>query len=138
MQKKKKIVRGIVIAVLIICAIIYINPILRYRNYQLRNAIQSAEYQDKDTLEKIIPFEWDAVYRFTPYMTNEDMEEEMGFKSRYVSEIKRDDIVQLFVVKDKEVIAYLRETVQPEYSDFVSQIPEEVKYGSNQKMDVIS
>ncbi len=138
MQRKEKIVRKIVIAILIVGAIIYINPILRYRNYQLRNAIQSAEYQDKDTLEKIIPFEWDAVYRFTPYMTNEDMAEEMGFKSRYVSEIKRDDIVQLFVVKDKEVIAYLRETVQPEYSDFVSQIPEEVKYGTNQKLDVIS
>lgn len=131
LKSKKRIVRIIIVCVFVLCAVIFINPVVRYRNYELRSALQSMTYKGGGTLEEAVPFDWDYVYHFTPYMPKEYMTKKMGFESRYVSEAMRDDIVQLYFVKDDRVVAFLNEAMD---SDIVSQIPEVMKYGTNQKL----
>lgn len=76
----------------------------------------------------MIPFSWDYVYRFAPYTSEEDMEKEMGVKSRYLKEVKSDDMFSVYVVKDNKIVAYVNEKGN---QSVISQIPEKVKNGEN-------
>lgn len=119
------------ILVLVLVCTFFIDPVLRYRNHELSDAIQSLSYKSGTTLEDVIPFEWDYVYRFVPYTPKEDMENKMGVRSRYVTEAKYDDMVQIYVVKNNKIIAFINEKID---IDIISQMPEVVKCGTNRKI----
>lgn len=78
-KKQWKIFFGILILVLI--GVFVCNPVLRYRNHELSDALQTLSYKTDATLEEVMPFEWDYVYRFTPYTLKEDMEKTMGVRA---------------------------------------------------------
>lgn len=130
-KRKRSVIAGAII--LVLCTIIFVDPVLRYRNHELKSALQSAVCNNKNTLEDIIPFDWDTVYNFNAYTSKEYMTEKMGFKSRHVSEIEYDEFTQLYFVKNNKVVAFWD---APADSNIISQIPEIMKYGTNKKLDV--
>ena len=77
---KKKIVWIIVFAAM--CFLVFGNPVVRYNNHRLKKAVTALEAGQTVTLNDVVPFEWDAVYTFSPYTSEEEIEEIIGFKSR--------------------------------------------------------
>ncbi len=127
-KKHWKIIAGILI--LVLAGVYLYNPVLRHRNHELSAAIQTLSYKSGATLEEVMPFEWDYVYRFTPYTPKEDMEYTMGVASRYVTEAKQDNIMQVYVVKDGKIVAFVKEKSN---SNIEAKIPEVVKNETNEK-----
>ena len=77
---KKKIAWMIVFAAM--CFLVFGNPVVRYNNHRLKKAVTALEAGQTVTLNDVVPFEWDAVYTFSPYTSEEEIEEIIGFKSR--------------------------------------------------------
>ena len=128
-RKRMIIIAGIL--VLVLAGVFWTNPVLRYRNHQLSDAIQTLSHEKEMTFEEAVPFEWDYVYRFTPNTPKEDMEKKMGLNSRYVTEVKYDDKIQIYVVKDGKIVAFANEAAS---SKIAGQMPEVIKYGTNEKI----
>lgn len=123
----KKKICGIIVAMVVLGAILlYVNPVLNYRNSQLQDALETLSYNKGVTLEEAIPFEWDYVYRFAPYTTKADMENKMGVTSRHVTEAKSDEIMQVYVVKNDKIVACYSDRMD---SEIIEKLPEKVKYG---------
>ena len=80
MAVKKKIAWIIVFVAM--CLAVFGNPVIRINNHRLKKAVTALEAGQTVTLNEVVPFEWDAVYTFSPYTSEEEIEEIIGFKSR--------------------------------------------------------
>ena len=92
----------------VISAVAYLfcgNPMVHLRNCQLKDAV-AALNTDTTTLNEVVPFDWDAVYTFPPYMGKEDIEKIVGFKSPDIQANQiNEGMVHLLFVKEEKVIA---------------------------------
>lgn len=107
-QPTKKKIKTIIIATLItlLLTIIYINPVLIYNNYKINNYLK--EQIKKDKIDEIINIDYDKAYVFYPYTSKEDIEKELGIKSRFIKDNNiNDNTKELIVIKDNKVIASL-------------------------------
>lgn len=81
------------------------NPAAADNNQKLERAVKSVNSETVQ-LNEVIPFEWDAVYTFAPYMGKEEIEEVVGFKSADIKENNiSEGMVHLLFTKDKKVVA---------------------------------
>ena len=81
------------------------NPMVHIRNRQLKNAVTSLT-EDSITLNEAVPFDWDAVYTFPPYIDKEDIEKIVGFKSPVIEANQiNEGMVHLLFVKEEKVMA---------------------------------
>lgn len=55
-------------------------------------------------LEEIVPFEWELLYSFDPYVTVEEMEKMTGFSSTYFREASSESMTQYYFVKENQVV----------------------------------
>lgn len=100
--------RRIIVSIFLLLALGYSligNPAIAYRNYKLKNAILSVDSGQTISLNDITPYEWDTVYTFDPYTSRQEIEEIIGFKSRYIKETVSEGMVQLLFVKGDSVAA---------------------------------
>ena len=108
-MKKKKIaiILGIVLTVLVGIFVYMLNPLLRYHNIQLSNAMKQLSEKDGQEifLNEVVPFSWDAVYTFAPYTSKQSIEEQIGFTSNAITESVNEGMTQLIFVNDKIVVA---------------------------------
>lgn len=105
-MKKKKLV-SFIIAICLIVALTYMaigNPIVFVNNQKLKKAV-TAVNSDNVKLNEIVPFKWDVVYTFEPYMSKEKIEDAIGFKSNSIRETVSEGMVQLLFVKDQKVVS---------------------------------
>ncbi len=80
------------------------NPVVFYHNFALKRAM--SQVQDGElTLNKVVPFPWDAAYTFPPYTSKEEIEKALGFSSASIRETVNEGMVQLLFVKDGRVTA---------------------------------
>lgn len=101
MQKKKMTLLIVVLALLSV--VWYSNPILKYHNVSLKRAVTNLQAQEI-TLNEVVPFGWDAVYTFPPYMTREAIEAEIGIHSRSIPQTVSEGQVQLIFVKGTQIV----------------------------------
>lgn len=82
-----------------------VQPVVHLHNRQLKQAVTALADGDVVTLEAVVPFAWDAVYTFDPYTSREEMEADIGFRSRALRESVSEGMVQLVFVKGSRVTA---------------------------------
>lgn len=107
-MNKKKIITLIIAAfAAVLLGWLFIgNPIVAYNNHRLKKAVISAANQETVEINEIIPFDWDAVYTFSPYADKAEIEKTIGFHSISVKENNiSEGMVHLLFVKDKKVAA---------------------------------
>ena len=101
---KKKIAWIIVFVAM--CFSVFGNPVVRYNNHRLKKAVTALEAGQTVTLNDVVPFEWDAVYTFSPYTSEEEIEEIIGFKSRdIVANNVNEGMTHLIFTKGEKVQA---------------------------------
>lgn len=84
---------------------IYINPLFIYRNYKLTSNLEDICTKERITNESLVPFNYDKLYIIYPYTPKEDIEKEIGIKSRYIKENNNDSYQTIIVTKDNKVIS---------------------------------
>lgn len=109
MKKKRKQWISVLLLLVFFMAvdIVFIgNPVLFFREQALKKAIKGiSEDTQAVTLEELIPFSWDCVYTFLPYMPKEKIWEIIGTKDRSVSEAWNEGMVQLVFLRKGKVAA---------------------------------
>lgn len=90
------------------------------RNTELEESISSI-VEDKNkseiNIESLADFEWDKAFLFTPYTTQEGINEQLGVDFKDPSDINiRDDIYLLIFLNDDKVVQYAE--INRQQSDF--------------------
>ena len=102
-MKKKVLV--ICILSFIIGLLIYINPILIYRNTLLSNHLDKLTTKEELNPKELVPFNYDKLHIIYPYTSKKDIEKQIGIKSRYIKENNNEQYQTLIVIKNNKVIA---------------------------------
>lgn len=79
------------------------SPAEAYRRRALRQAM-AAVPDGEVTLNEIVPFAWDTVYSYEPYMSREEVEEMVQIPVRGLKQSVSEDTVQLVFVKDGHMV----------------------------------
>ena len=80
-----------IIVVFIVGIIVYLNPSLMYKNYIIKNHIDSLSKQSSVSTTDLIPFDYDQIHIIYPYSSKEDIENQIGIKSRFIRENQNDN-----------------------------------------------
>lgn len=105
-KTRLKLAAAILMLVLCLIAVVWIfNPAVAMRNWELRQSVLSLEAGETVKLNDVVPFEWDAVYTFHPYTSQQEIEGIIGFSSRAIKETVSEGMVQLLFVREKKVVA---------------------------------
>lgn len=77
------------------------------RDIQSHMSMVSDDSDSKISITELTDFEWDKAYLFEPYISEEEMEQEIGVNFKDQSNIyTRDDISLLLFLKNGEVVHY--------------------------------
>ncbi len=79
------------------------NPQIYLHNRSLNHAL-NAVTQDSITLEEVVPFAWDKLYTFDPYVSREEKEAILGLHSRAVDETASEGMVDLIFLHDGKIV----------------------------------
>jgi len=102
-NRKIIVITGAILLACIVLMGIFGNPLMLKNRYGFGQSIKSIRAETV-TLGEITPFDWDAVYTFAPYTAKQEMENVIGFKSKYITETVNEGMVQLFFVKGNKVV----------------------------------
>ena len=80
------------------------SPFVNWNDNKLENAIENLSAETV-TLEEVVPFEWDAVYLFSPYTSREAIAQTIGFESSEIKETVSEFMTQLLFVKDERIVS---------------------------------
>lgn len=90
--------------------ILHLNKVQPSLAQQHLNAFEDMIHSMDDgeyALNAIIPFDWDAMYSFSPYTSKEEITSAIGFESDNVYESDDEAIQQIIFVKDREIVCSL-------------------------------
>ena len=89
-----------------------------------------------DDFKEITPFEWDYMYRFTPYTPKEDIENTIGFKWSKISESVNEGTNQVIFTKGNKVVCYFNGYPDNDkvYFDFRSSTNGNIKLSSKENI----
>ncbi len=106
MKKKRTILFMIALSAVlgVFLAFFLINPLVYSNNQKLKQAVMSVK-SDTVSLNETVPFTWDAVYTFAPYITKNEIEKIIGFKSNSIQETVNDGMIQLVFIKGSKVVS---------------------------------
>lgn len=101
---KKRLKSG-VLAVLLAAVLILLaeNGAAHCNGRRLKAALEDIR-TDTVLLNQVVPFDWDAVYTFSPYTPVEEMEAAMGLQSRLLRQTVSENMVQLIFVRGNRVV----------------------------------
>jgi len=109
-MKRKTIILSVSILIVLICGItvlLSLQPFsLASTNERMLKKTISSLSDDVEVIKinELIPFEWDYVYTFYPYMNIEEIEDIIGFRSNKIYMAESENIQQLLFVKDDKVV----------------------------------
>ena len=98
------IICAAVIGLVLIIVVIMSNPMVRYNNYMLKEAVVNLDSK-KICVNQVVPFEWHTVYAFKPYTSKEIIEGTLGIESSVIEPTMDDDMVQYIFVKNNRVVS---------------------------------
>ena len=75
----------------------------RYLTEKLLNGASDAS----GTAGELFSFDYDKLYVFEPYQSKDEMEKQIGFKSRVLQETVNENMINILFVKDDSPVAYL-------------------------------
>ena len=110
-MKNKKILIVIIIFTLSVLLVIFSLKdyfIIKKNNEKIQYSILSQKIDENGTelvLNDVVPFDWDKLYTFEPYTPKEEIENIIGFKSKYICQKIDESMIQLIFIKDNKVIA---------------------------------
>lgn len=108
MKVKKLIIIAICVLLVIVGIKLLKKDIWDENATLLREKVLSIdETSEMVILSDITPFEWDTVYRFTPYMSKEKIYETVGYRWDYISETVDEAMDQIVFMKDGKVVCYV-------------------------------
>ena len=82
-----------------------VNPLYTYQDaIDCLKLFKPVNYSEEIKINELIPFEWDFVYTFYPYMTIGEIEDIIGFRSNKIFMAESENIQQLLFVKDDKVV----------------------------------
>lgn len=89
-----------------------------------------------DDFKEITPFEWDYMYRFTPYTPKEDIENTIGFKWSKLKESVSEGTNQVIFTKGDKVVCYFNGYPESDkvYFDFRSSTNGNIKLSSKENI----
>lgn len=89
-----------------------------------------------DDFKEITPFEWDYMYRFTPYTPKEDIENTIGFKWSKLKESVSEATNQVIFTKGDKVVCYFNGYPESDkvYFDFRSSTNGNIKLSSKENI----
>jgi hypothetical protein len=90
-------------------------------NKELQESISTVVSDTNNTeidISKLTDFDWEEAYLFAPYTSQDDINRELGFKSKDKSDIHiREDIYLLLFVNENKVVHYVE--IERQKSDFL-------------------
>jgi hypothetical protein len=91
----------------LLCALILLllfgNPIITKKENDFGKTIKAISAKTV-AFNDIVPFEWDKVYTFDPYTTEQEIEEIIGFESNDITETVSEGMTQLLFIKGNKVV----------------------------------
>ena len=105
MKAKKPIIFAAITVSLLAAAFVVLfgNPVILKNNRDFGRSVRALNV-DSVTLNELTSFEWDAVYTFPLYMPRQQMEEIIGFRSRYIQQTYSESAMQLIFVRGNRVV----------------------------------
>ena len=104
-NKKSKLRLAITVIAALFALILAIDALnVAWHNRQLKKALTAID-TPAVSLNAVVPFAWDAVYTFEPYLSKAEMAKIIGFSSGSLRETVSEGMTQLVFVKDRSVVA---------------------------------
>ncbi len=97
-----------IFAVILIAVFVYFisgNVYVEHNNHKLKTAVLSLSDTSSVYFNDLVPFKWDKAYTFSPYTSKAEIENTIGFKSRFIKESVSEDMVQIIFVKDRHIVS---------------------------------
>lgn len=116
MNKLKKLLIMLFALLCIAYYLLFGSPLVDWRNEKLVEATNNIT-AETITLEELVPFAWDAVYRFEAYTSKEAVAETLGFYSVEINESWTESQNWYYFVKGNRIVA------NPENSLFGIRLP---------------
>lgn len=108
-MKNKNIFKVLFFLIVIISIFIFIsrNSELNKNNRYLTDKLLDSVSDTSGTAEELFNFDYDEVYVFRPYQSKNEMEKQIGFKSRVLKETVSEGMMNILFLKDNSPVAYL-------------------------------
>ena len=104
MKKLKKLLIVLCVLFCIAYYLLFGSPIVDWRNEKLAEATNNITTETV-TLEEVVPFAWDAVYKFEEYTSKEEVAETLGFYSVEINESWTESQNWYYFVKGNRIVA---------------------------------
>lgn len=106
MRNKKTVI--LIAVVLLILYRLLVRDIWDVNARLLKDNVLSLDQKvESVNLKDLTPFEWDTVYSFDPYTSNEQVYETVGYKWDRISEALSEGMNQIVFLNDGEVVCYV-------------------------------
>ena len=103
----KRMIKNIFTVILIAVFVYFIsgNIYVEYNNHRLKTAVLSLTDTSSVYFNDLVPFKWDKAYTFSPYTSKAEIENTIGFKSRFIKESVSENMVQIIFVKNRHIVS---------------------------------
>lgn len=108
-MKNKNIFKILFFLVVVISIFVFMrwNSELNKNNRYLTDKLLNAVSDTSGTAGELFDFDYDKLYVFEPYQSKDEMEKQIGFKSRVLKETVNENMMNILFVKDDSPVAYL-------------------------------
>ena len=108
-MKNKNIFKILFFLMVVISIVVFMrwNSELNKNNRYLTDKLLNNVSDTSGTAGELFDFDYDEVYVFRPYQSKEEMEKQIGFKSRVLQETVSENMINILFVKDDSPVAYL-------------------------------
>ncbi len=103
----KKTIKNIIAVISAVVFVYFIsgNIYVGYNNHKLKTSVLSLSDTSSVYFNDLVPFKWDKAYTFSPYTSKSEIENTIGFKSRFIKESVSEETVQIIFVKDRHIVS---------------------------------
>ena len=108
-MKNKNIFKILFFLVVVISILVFMrwNSELNKNNRYLTVKLLNSDSDTSGTAGELFDFDYDKLYVFEPYQSKDEMEKQIGFKSRVLQETVSENMINILFVKDDSPVAYL-------------------------------
>lgn len=108
-MKNKNIFKILFFMVVVISILVFMrwNSELNKNNRYLADKLLNGVSDTSGTVGELFDFDYDKLYVFEPYQSKDEMEKQIGFKSRVLKETVNENMINILFVKDDSPVAYL-------------------------------
>lgn len=108
-MKSKNVFKILLFLVVVISIVVFVrrNSKLNKNNRYLTDKLLNSVSDTSGTVGELFDFDYEKLYVFEPYQSKDEMEKQIGFKSRVLQEIVSENMINMLFVKDDAPVAYL-------------------------------